>query len=615
MKRFSPLLLPLFVIVVFTSCAKEPEQNLPSIETDTLNVAYYGIADSILVSTELELNVSILPSGTTWLRTRINITSNNQKYVVIEADQNPTSESRTAQVKITATGFSHTITVIQEPFSGPHLSTDRMQVLLWGLSGSLDSFKVSSNLAWTVLISSPVPWLEIINHSGNDTGYVKLKTLSHHNTNEIRTVTLAVHSVLEQSINPILITVTQRPIGYFNHWSKIMGGSFMDQFNSITKTNDGGTVSAGWFGIQTSDTTWHSDAWIVKKVANGNTAWDKKYGGSGGEQVNAVISTSDGGYAVAGFTMSNDGSLQGLNPIGGDFWLMKLDPEGNRIWQKTFGGTALDIAYGLVQSADGGFVITGYTESNDGDVSGNHGGADVFVVKTDAAGNKQWTKTLGGNLEDKGTGITLTNDGGFIISAKTKSNNGDVSDFLGGPADGWLIKLNASGGKVWDRTVGGTYEDEAHSVFTTSTGDFIVTGYSLSYLGGERNNGDVMITKVSQTGARLWDRALGSWELDKGFSIIQSSQGHYVLAGFANAAGGDVTSNNGMIDGWIVAIDDNENIIWEKALGGAGRDYILGLTETSTNTFVVTGYEEHSQMMGNASMMIMDGWVQKILVR
>ena len=178
------------------------------------------------------------------------------------------------------------------------------------------------------------------------------------------------------------------------------------------------------------------------------------------------------------------------------------------------------------------------------------------------------------------------------------------------------MKLNASGGKVWDRTVGGTYEDEANAVFTTSTGDFIVSGFSLSYLGGERNNGDVMIAKVSPSGSRLWDRALGGWELDKGFSIIQSSQGHYVLAGYVSTPGGDVTSGfNGMVDGWIVAIDDNENIIWEKALGGAGRDFILGLTETSANTFVVTGYEQHSETIGNASMLVQDGWVQKILVR
>src|SRR5687768_215063 len=116
MKRFLVLMLPLFVIVVLSSCTKEPEQNLPTIETDTLNVSYYGIADSILVDTDLDLKVSILPSGTTWLRTRINVISNNQKYVVIEADQNTTTVSRTAQVVITATGFSHAITVIQAPF-------------------------------------------------------------------------------------------------------------------------------------------------------------------------------------------------------------------------------------------------------------------------------------------------------------------------------------------------------------------------------------------------------------------------------------------------------------------------------------------------------------------
>jgi hypothetical protein len=236
MKRYLWVLLPVFIIVVLTSCTKEPEQNLPTIETDTINVSYYGIADSILVSTELNLNVSIIPSGTSWLRTRVNATSNNQKYVVIEVDPNNTTQSRTAQVLVTATGFSHTITVIQAAFSGPHLSTDRTQVFLWGLSGSIDSFKIISNVAWTVQVSAPVPWLEITNSSGNDTGFVKLKTLSHHNTNESRTVTITVSSPVEPSLNPITITVTQRLVGFFNHWSKTMGGTFLDQFNGIAKS-------------------------------------------------------------------------------------------------------------------------------------------------------------------------------------------------------------------------------------------------------------------------------------------------------------------------------------------------------------------------------------------
>jgi hypothetical protein len=185
------------------------------------------------------------------------------------------------------------------------------------------------------------------------------------------------------------------------------------------------------------------DDWIVKLESNGNFVWQKCLGGSMDECINSIQITPDGGYIVAGYTTSNDGDVSGYIG-GGDFWIVKLDSDRNITWQKCLGGTYIDTVNSIYQTPDGGYIAAGFTDSNDVDVVGSHGGEDYWVVKLDSAGGVIWKKCYGGSGHDVGFGMVLASDGGYAIVGNTESNNDDVTGNHGAN-DFWIIKLNSSG--------------------------------------------------------------------------------------------------------------------------------------------------------------------------
>jgi hypothetical protein len=177
----------------------------------------------------------------------------------------------------------------------------------------------------------------------------------------------------------------------------------------------------------------------VKLNSSGDIEWQKCLGGTNWDVAYTIQQTSDGRFIVAGYTESNDGDVSG-NHGNSDYWVVKLDSSGDILWQKCLGGTSWDFANSIQQTSDGGFIVAGYTESNDGDVSGNHGGSDAWVVKLNSSGDIEWQKCLGGTGDEYVNSIKQTSDGGFIVAGCTKSNDGDV---LGnhGNDDSWVVKL------------------------------------------------------------------------------------------------------------------------------------------------------------------------------
>ena len=214
-------------------------------------------------------------------------------------------------------------------------------------------------------------------------------------------------------------------------WQKTFGGTGIEYAHSLIQTADGGYATAGWTssnngdvtGIHSIDTT---DFWVVKMSSTGQIEWQKTLGGTRRDEAYSIIQTRDGGYAVAGYTASNNGDVSGYYG-GGDFWVVKLSSTGQLEWQKTLGGTSTDIAYSLVQTVDGGYAVAGQTLSNDGDVSGNHGGGDFWVMKLSSIGQLEWQKTLGGTGEDFACSLIQTAEGGYAVAGRTISNDGDVS--------------------------------------------------------------------------------------------------------------------------------------------------------------------------------------------
>ncbi len=261
-------------------------------------------------------------------------------------------------------------------------------------------------------------------------------------------------------------------------------------------------------------------------------------------------------------------------------------------WQKTYGGSSHDQLYSIQQTTDGGYISVGVTTSNNGDVFGNHGGFEFWVVKLTENGSIQWKKSFGGSNNDWPYYIQQTNDGGYIMSGMTMSNNGNVSGNHG-DRDGWVVKLNEAGGIQWAKTLGGSGPDEAWSVIQTSDGGYIVAGSSGSNDGDVTVNhgfNDVWIVKLSEAGVIQWQKSLGGSNLDGAKSIIQTADGGYILAGESMSNDGNVSVNHGNTDFWIVKLNVEGAIEWEKSLGGIGLDVARSVCQLNNGSYVVAGY-------------------------
>ena len=256
-------------------------------------------------------------------------------------------------------------------------------------------------------------------------------------------------------------------------WQKTFGGSDDDRARSVQETIDGGYIVAGY--------TWSSsereDVYILKLDANGNKLWEKTFGGSDNDGAWFIQQTIDGGYIVAGYTKSYGSGWYNA-------YLLKLDGAGNKVWEKVFGGSSWDEARSIQQTNDGGYVVAGYTSSF------GAGSYDVYVLKLDTSGKEVWSKTFGGSSDDLAWSIQQTNDGGYIVAGYTKS-------FGAGSEDVYILKLDANGNKLWEKTFGGSYDERAYCIQQTRDGRYIVAGYTSSFGVG---NYDVYIIKMDANG-------------------------------------------------------------------------------------------------------------------
>ena len=346
--------------------------------------------------------------------------------------------------------------------------------------------------------------------------------------------------------------------------------------------------------------------------------WQKSLGGSGNDYANSIQQTADGGYIVAGYTSSVDGDVSG-NHGGNDMWVVKLDNAGNIQWQKTLGGSGDDVATYVQQTADAGYIIAGNTFSNNGDVSGNHGNADAWVVKLDNAGNIQWQKTLGGNNNDAANSVQQMADGGYILGCATVSeNNGDVI-MSHGAAECWVVKLSSAGVIEWSLCLGGQSYEYARRVQQTADGGFVMGGYTLSVDGdvsGNHGNVDYWVVKLDNIMEKQWQKTLGGSGSDILASVIQTTDGGYITAGNVYSQDGDIAGSgfHGTFfnDYWVVKLDSAGVLQWKKALGGSGNDLAQSIQQTADGGYIVFGYTTSNDGDVSGNHGYVDYWIVKI---
>ena len=238
-----------------------------------------------------------------------------------------------------------------------------------------------------------------------------------------------------------------------------------------------------------------------------DTLWTKLFGGSDNETGYDVQLTSDGGYIIVGETTSYGAGYY-------DVWIIKTDLSGDTLWTRTYGGAHDDHGYSIQQTMDGGYIIIGTTSSF------GAGGPDIWLLKIDEFGDTLWTKTFGGNNSEWGHGVQQTSNDGFIIV-------GDTMTALG-YADVWLIKTDLAGNPLWTKNYGGSSNEVGYSVQQTTDGGYILTGFTSSYGAG---NSDVWIIKTDASGDTLWTKTLGRSSIDRSRSIKQISNGEYIITG------------------------------------------------------------------------------------
>jgi hypothetical protein len=323
--------------------------------------------------------------------------------------------------------------------------------------------------------------------------------------------------------------------------------------------------------------------------------WQKSLGGMENEAVTSIQQTVDGGYIVAGTTLSDDQDVSGYHgatPASGlDCWIVKLSGTGSIQWEKCIGGTNDDWAFAVSQTADSGYIIAGNTFSSDGNFTFNHGGSDAMVVKLSAAGSIIWEKTLGGSSGDKASSIQQTLDGGYIVAGETSSDDGDVTGYHGHTGatpygDYWVLKLSAAGGIEWENCYGTGNNDEAMCVRPTTDGGYIVAGTQADSVTGIDKYG---VIKLSVTGNIEWQKRYGGTMGSQLATIRQTTDRGYILAGTSRADDGDVFGNHGQADYWIVKINDTGAIEWENSFGGSLDDYAFDIVQTQNGEYVVAG--------------------------
>lgn len=343
--------------------------------------------------------------------------------------------------------------------------------------------------------------------------------------------------------------------------------------------------------------------------------WDKTLGGTNNEALKKIIPTQDGGFLLTGFSNSGIGGDKTQPDVyEWDYWMVKTDAAGNKLWDKTFGGLAAEYLTAAQQANDGSYIVGGFSYSETGadKTQPNQGANDFWIIKTDAQGNKLWDKDFGGTEKDFLYSISLTNDGGYILGGGSLSGmTGDKSevnrDSTNSTEDYWMVKIDANGNKEWDKTFGGTETDELHSVKQTPDGGYLLAGMSNSRLSGDKTEAswsgsyDYWVVKTDALGNKLWDHVFGGTQGDYLFDMNITADGGAVLGGYSGSSvSGNKSQNNyGGNDFWIVKLNASGNKEWDKVYGGTeGESYFGNVSQTPEGGFLISGSSSSNNFGG-----------------
>lgn len=341
-------------------------------------------------------------------------------------------------------------------------------------------------------------------------------------------------------------------------WEKTFGGEGFDKGQSVQQTTDGCYIITGQID---SFENGGENVTLIKVNNNGDTLWTKTYGGEYSETGMSVRQTTDGGYIIAGKTFTFGNAL-GYS----DVYLIKTDLNGDTLWTKTFGGMLDEIGLSVQQTNEGGYIISGSTDS-----FGN-GSSDMYLIKTNSYGETLWTKTYGGEYYEAGMSVQQTTDGGYILTGMTSSFGVDSYNV-------YLIKTSSNGDTLWTKTIGGEHLYTGNSIQQTTDGGYIISGSGRAVVDDDL---DVLLIKTDINGETIWTNTFGGQFWDYGYSAQQTIDGGYIITG-------STPSNGNSYDVYLIKTDNIGDTLWTKTFGGVYDDRGVSVQQTTDGGFIVTG--------------------------
>lgn len=363
---------------------------------------------------------------------------------------------------------------------------------------------------------------------------------------------------VQQSVTVGVTNVTNLLVTTIITWNKTFGGSGYDRANAVYQTSDCGYVVTGYSDSQQPG---NREFYIMKLNMFGEVQWQRIYGGSGSENAYSFSKTSDNGFLICGYTNS---SGAGLNDIA----LIKIDENGNQLWQKTYGGPESEAGYSIASTTDGGSVIAGFTDSY------GAGDTDGWIVRTDANGDRLWDFPFGSEYAEIAYSIKPVSTGGFIIVGTKELENHDVNM--------WILRIDENGHQVWEKSYNNGEYSEAVDVRETSDGGFIVGGSTSAA------DGSCLLVKLDSSGDVQWQKPFGQSYTDFVYSIAITTDGGFITTGCSYT---DIFSEN---DLYIVKFDSNGNIEWQRVIDGNyhHEDVARSIIQASDGGYVVAGYTQ-----------------------
>lgn len=387
-------------------------------------------------------------------------------------------------------------------------------------------------------------------------------------------------------------------------WQKTIGGSGNDVLRSISIDAEKNTWIAGVSNSNISfekleNSRGGNDYWITQIDAAGNLIWQKTIGGNLTDTANSMIKTNDGNLVIGGISTSNISGEKTENSRGGsDYWLVKLNAQGNIVWQKTIGGDSSDVLRSVSTTDDGGLILGGDSSSGiSGEKSEPRRGdfQDYWIIKLNPTGNIEWQRTLGGDGLEELWQVLQLSDGGYLVAGKSASDaNYDKTEDSRGEFDFWVFKLDTSGNTVWQRTIGGSGGEDLRGAVETGEGKIILAGFSDSNVSGEktensRGSFDFWVVQLDGNGLIEWQKTIGGSDFDAAYSITQTQAQHFLVGGTSdsNISGEKTENSRGDSDCWIVELDQDGNLMGQKTFGGNLADNIYSIAETGDGELVL----------------------------